>query len=130
MSDNDFINPWDVQVGGNHYKGFKIQPTQFALANNLNALQFSVVKRISRYNLPTGKGLQDLMKIKHEIDLLIQHDYEGSFGLVYGSEPCAPVVPGDITTGRFKMEEAFGTRYDPEVSKRPQHDKPLTGGEY
>lgn len=64
-------NPMDIQVGGDHYKVFAIQPIEFATKNNLGFIQGDVVKQISRYNLPGGKGLQDLQKIKHEIDLLI-----------------------------------------------------------
>ena len=64
-------NPLDDQVGGNHYKQFSIQPTEFSTKNKLGFIQGDVVKRICRYNLPGGKGLQDLEKIKHEIDILI-----------------------------------------------------------
>lgn len=65
-------NPLDIQVGGDHYKDFKIQPVEFIEQNNLGFLQGCIVKRISRYDKPTGKGLQDLLKIKHEVDLLIE----------------------------------------------------------
>mgnify|MGYP003607807044 CR=1 FL=1 len=64
-------NPLDDQVGGSHYKQFAIQPIEFATKNKLGFIQGDVVKRICRYNLPGGKGLQDLEKIKHEIDILI-----------------------------------------------------------
>lgn len=62
----------DIQIGGNHYKNFAIQPIEYSMKNKLNFIQADTVKRISRYNLPTGKGLEDLIKIKHEIDLLIE----------------------------------------------------------
>jgi hypothetical protein len=65
----------DVQVGGDHYKRFAIQPIEFTTKNKLSFIQGCVIKRICRYNLPGGKGLQDLEKIKHEIDCLI--DLEG-----------------------------------------------------
>ena len=65
-------SPLDIQVGGEHYKGFKIQPVEYYMANGLSGLQSAIVKRISRYNQPTGKGLQDLRKIQHEIDLIIE----------------------------------------------------------
>lgn len=64
-------NPLDDQVGGNHYKQFAIQPTEFSTKNKLGFIQGCVVKRICRYNKPGGKGLEDLLKIKHEIDTLI-----------------------------------------------------------
>lgn len=61
-----------TQVGGDHYKNFPVQPVEFIMKNSLSYLQGDVVKRIVRYNKPTGKGLQDLEKIKHVIDLLIE----------------------------------------------------------
>lgn len=60
------------QVGGDHYKDFPIQPIEFILKNDLDFLQGCVVKRICRYNKPGGKRVEDLQKIKHEIDLLIE----------------------------------------------------------
>ena len=62
------------QIGGDHYKQFKIQPVEFIVHNRLSFLQGSIIKRICRYNAPTGGGLKDLNKIKHEIDLLIELD--------------------------------------------------------
>ena len=65
-------DPLKTQVGGNHYKQFKIQPYEFFLANQLPFHKADIIKRIMRYDSPTGKGLEDLNKIKHEIDLIIQ----------------------------------------------------------
>ena len=65
-------NALNRQVGGDHYKCFATQPVEFIVKNKLGFLPGSVVKRMCRYNKPTGKGLQDLQKAKHEIDLLIQ----------------------------------------------------------
>ena len=62
----------DEQVGGNHYKDFKIQPYEFFIKNDLPFHKADIIKRILRYDLPGGKGLQDLEKIKHEIDLIIE----------------------------------------------------------
>lgn len=66
-------NPWNIQVGGDHYKHYKIQPMQFALENNLNPLQHSVIKYVMRHEQKNGK--QDLEKAKHYIDLMISHYY-------------------------------------------------------
>ena len=62
----------DKQVGGDHYKDFVIQPVEYCTKNKLGFLQGCIIKRITRYNQPTGKGLEDLEKIKHEINLLIE----------------------------------------------------------
>lgn len=61
-----------IQIGGDHYKHFPIQPIEFITKNNLSFLQGCIVKRILRYNLPGGKGKEDLLKCKHEIDLLLE----------------------------------------------------------
>lgn len=60
----------DVQVGGGHYKGLKIQPIQYIHANSLGYCEANVVKYISRWREKNGK--QDLEKAKHYIDLLIE----------------------------------------------------------
>lgn len=58
-----------VQVGGDHYKSTTVQPVEFSAANQLNALEGSIAKRITRWRVKGG--LTDLLKIKHEVDLLI-----------------------------------------------------------
>jgi hypothetical protein len=61
------------QVAGDHYKKMKIQPVEFIHANNLNFLEGCIVKRITRWrNKPASRRFEDLEKIKHEIDLLIE----------------------------------------------------------
>lgn len=62
-------DPLHTQVAGNHYKGFVIQPVEFITKNNLTFLEGCIVKRICRWR--SKDGVQDLEKIKHEIDLLI-----------------------------------------------------------
>ena len=79
MSKYSGNNPLNHQVGGNHYKNFTIQPVEFITKNKLGFLQGCIIKRICRYNEPGGKGLQDLKKIKHEVDLLIElHEEKNS----------------------------------------------------
>ena len=51
----------------------KIQPVEFIMANDLGFLEGCIIKRICRYE--NKDGVQDLLKIKHEIDLLIAHVY-------------------------------------------------------
>lgn len=64
----------DTQVGGRHYKDFKIQPIEFVHANSLTYMQGNIIKYICRYNFKNGK--EDLLKAKHYIDMLIQLEYE------------------------------------------------------
>ena len=63
-------NALNVQVAGSHYKGKAIQPVEYISANNLNFLEGCIVKRITRWR--DKDGFQDLEKIKHEVDLLIE----------------------------------------------------------
>jgi hypothetical protein len=64
------MNPLDVQIGGGHYKSKPIQPVEYSAANKLNFLEACIVKRITRWR--EKNGLEDLLKIKHEVDLLIE----------------------------------------------------------
>ena len=60
------------QVGGSHYKQYKIQPYEFFIRNQIPHHKAAIIRRILRYDHPTGKGLEDLEKIKHEIELIIE----------------------------------------------------------
>lgn len=63
----------DVQVAGNHYKDKRIQPVEYIAANNLTFLEGCVVKRITRWrDKPAHRKFEDLEKIKHEIDLIME----------------------------------------------------------
>jgi len=62
------------QIGGSHYKTFKIQPIEFVHKNNLSFIQGNIIKYICRYK--TKNGIEDLKKIKHYVDLLIGMEYE------------------------------------------------------
>lgn len=63
----------DIQVAGSHYKGKRIQPVEYIAANNLTFLEGCIVKRITRWrDKPANKRFEDLEKIKHEVDLLIE----------------------------------------------------------
>ena len=62
---------WDHQVGGSHYKSYVIQPFEFFFKNSIPHHKAAVIRRILRYDHPSGKGREDLEKIKHEIDLIL-----------------------------------------------------------
>ena len=63
----------NTQIGGEHYKKYSIQPVEFITKNKLGFLEGCVIKRICRYENKNGR--EDLEKIKHEIDLLIELKY-------------------------------------------------------
>lgn len=70
MDKNDPMNPLHRQVGGRHYSMHAIQPVEFITNNYLNFLEGCVVKRICRWRHDGGKGIEDLEKAVHEIELL------------------------------------------------------------
>ena len=61
--------PQSRQVGGSHYKNFRIQPYEFISKNNLSFFQGNVVKYVCRYL--NKKGIEDLEKIIHYCELEI-----------------------------------------------------------
>ena len=60
----------DKQIGGKHYKQYKIQPIEFIVKNKLSFIQGCVIKYICRFE--NKNGIEDLEKIKHYCDLQIQ----------------------------------------------------------
>lgn len=60
----------DTQPGGDHYRSKAIQPVEYIHANNLGFLEGCIVKRITRWR--DKDGIQDLRKIQHECELLIE----------------------------------------------------------
>lgn len=58
----------DKQIGGQHYKSFKIQPIQYITANNIPYIEGNIIKYISRWR--DKGGVDDLDKIIHYVELL------------------------------------------------------------
>lgn len=65
------VRPIDTQVGGGHYKDMKIQPIEFAMANNLNMCQANAVKYITRTKGDKARLIEDRRKAIHCIELEI-----------------------------------------------------------
>lgn len=63
-------NALDVQVGGAHYKQFPIQPIEYIHKNGLNYLEGNIIKYATRWR--HKNGIEDLKKIKHYVDLIIE----------------------------------------------------------
>lgn len=61
---------FDRQVGGDHYKQYAIQPYEFFYRNGIPHHKAAIIRRILRFDHPTGKGMEDLDKIIHEIQLI------------------------------------------------------------
>ena len=64
-----FMKSFKKQVGGNHYKNYKIQPVEFIIKNNIGFVEGNIIKYILRFK--EKGGAEDLEKAKHYIELLI-----------------------------------------------------------
>lgn len=63
-------NPFDEQIGGDHYKKLPFQPVEYIVANGMNFCEGNVVKYVTRYKLKNN--IEDLEKAKHYLELLIE----------------------------------------------------------
>jgi len=70
---SDKTDPLDSQVGGSHYKAYKVQPIEYAMANNLNYCQANAIKYVTRYR--DKNGAEDLRKAIHNIEILLKLEY-------------------------------------------------------
>ena len=66
------MSAFDSQVGGNHYKSFKIQPVEFIHINGLGYIAGNIIKYVCRYKVKNG--IEDLRKARHYIDMLIESE--------------------------------------------------------
>ena len=64
----------EQQVGGQHYKGCKIQPVEYIHANGLDYLEGNVIKYITRHRTK-GEGKKDIEKAIHYAQLILEMDY-------------------------------------------------------
>ena len=63
----------DVQVGGNHYKDFKIMPVEYISKNKLDFLEGNIIKYVSRHR--NKNGAEDIKKIIHYAELILELEY-------------------------------------------------------
>lgn len=69
----DIRRPSAVQVGGDHYKNFVIQPAEFITRNNLGFLEGNVIKYVCRHE--HKDGVRDIDKAIHYLQLLKEYKY-------------------------------------------------------
>lgn len=70
--------PIGSQEDGSHYQKLEIQPIEFCFKNKLDVCQSKIVKYVTRFR--DKKGLVDLIKARHVLDILIYYEY-GQEGL-------------------------------------------------
>ena len=68
------MNPYDKQIAGSHYQGFKIQPSKFVIENNMLFPEGCVIKYIGRHQ-SKGKR-QNIEKAIHYLEMILERDYD------------------------------------------------------
>ena len=63
------------QIGGKHYKNFKIQPIEFITKNKLSFIQGNIIKYVCRFDKKNGN--EDIDKPIHYCELLKEIKYCG-----------------------------------------------------
>jgi len=63
------------QVGGDHYRTMKIQPSKFINENKLPFAEGNAIKYICRHQLKGKK--EDILKAIHYLEMVIDRDYNG-----------------------------------------------------
>ena len=61
------------QVGGSHYRNFKIQPAEFIIQNGLPWSVGNCIKYLCRYK-EKGTPVEDLRKVQHYVEMLLEEE--------------------------------------------------------
>ena len=64
-----------TQVAGSHYRDMPIQPVEYIVKNSLGFVEGSIVRYVSRWR--NKNGVEDLMKARHLLDILIEMESHG-----------------------------------------------------
>ena len=63
----------EKQIGGEHYRKYAIQPSEFIHRNGIGWLAGNVIKYASRYQQKNGR--QDIEKAIHYLELILEWEY-------------------------------------------------------
>ena len=74
----------DKQIGGDHYKRMTIQPSDYIVKNKLGWYEGNIVKYITRHSIKGGR--QDIEKVIHYAELLLEDKYTKSKGDIMGEK--------------------------------------------
>jgi len=72
-AEEQMIKASDKQVGGSHYKDFKIMPIEYITQNKLDFCEGNIVKYISRHE--KKNGAEDIRKVIHYAELILEQKY-------------------------------------------------------
>ena len=65
--------PLQRQEGGQHYRGYPIQPVEYIVANGIGFLAGNVIKYVTRYK--DKGGAADIRKAIHYLELILEFEY-------------------------------------------------------
>ena len=88
------------QIGGDHYKRMAIQPSHYIVKNKLGWYEGNIVKYITRHSIKGGR--QDIEKVIHYAELLLEDKYPKSLG----------EIKGEITSNIFGKVIINGVEYN------------------
>ena len=67
------MSAFDIQIGGTHYSKYKIQLTEFLIANGIEHGEASVFKYMLRHK--DKDGIEDILKAIHYIAMIVEKVY-------------------------------------------------------
>jgi hypothetical protein len=71
--DPEKLDAYDIQVGGNHYKQFAIQPHEFIVKNGIGWSAGNAIKYLARH--PHKGKAEDVKKAIHYCMMLLKEEY-------------------------------------------------------
>ena len=93
------MKAFNTQVGGTHYAKYKIQPTEFFIANDIGFAEANACKYIIRHQ---DKGqFQDILKAIHYLVMIVEKKYPNEkevasrLNLVFEKEGVVVVKPSN-----------------------------------
>lgn len=96
------------QVGGDHYRDFVIQPSEFIHRNGIGFLEGNVIKYVCRHARKHGAG--DLRKARHYIDLLLEWQYGEADSPPPSGGPVVTDVDSDTSADRPLLRDLYPDR--------------------
>ena len=72
-AEEQMIKASDKQIGGSHYKDFKVMPIEYITQNKLDFCEGNIVKYISRHE--KKNGAEDIRKVIHYAELILEQKY-------------------------------------------------------
>lgn len=85
------VDPFTVQISGDHYKDYAIQPAKYVHANRIPYLEGSVIYYVTRWR--EKGGIKDLEKAIHTLQLLLKLEQETKPSIARDLEALQALLP-------------------------------------